>query len=122
MKDESLFNFLISEANHPFSGWNFSHLTATQRMAEFPLSWSYASTILMQLRQTTSLLDMGTGGGEFLSSLSPLPPHTCATEGYAPNIPIARQRLEPLGVQVYPVDVSGHLPFEAERFHLIINR
>ncbi|GGL48999.1 hypothetical protein GCM10014719_57780 [Planomonospora parontospora subsp. antibiotica] len=29
-----------------------------------------------------SLLDLGTGGGEFLSGLAPLPPRTAATEGY----------------------------------------
>lgn len=43
-------------------------------------------------------------GGEFLSSLSPLPKYTCATEGYEPNIIIARNRLEPLGVKVYRID------------------
>ena len=103
MQNQELFDFLMAEANYPFEGWNFSHITATGRMAEAPLSWSYASKLLTRLRKAHSLLDMGTGGGEFLSSLQPLPPLTCATEGYAPNIPVARQRLEPLGVQVYEV-------------------
>lgn len=47
---------------------------------------------------------MGTGGGEFLAGLQPLPPHTCATEGYPPNIPIAQQRLKRLGAAQF---VSG---------------
>lgn len=63
-KDEALFTFLLSEANSPFSGWDFSHIT--HRMVEVPLTWSYTSKILMRVRTVESLLDMGTGGGEFL--------------------------------------------------------
>jgi SAM-dependent methyltransferase len=122
MQNSELFDLLMADANHPFAGWDFSHISATGRMAEAPLTWSYASKLLMPLRRVQSLLDMGTGGGEFLSSLLPLPPLTCATEGYAPNIPIARQRLEPLGVQVYEVGEEGKLPFEDNQFDLIINR
>lgn len=44
-----------------------------------------------------------TGEGKFLSSLSPLPKHTYATEAYIPNIQVVRNRLEPLGVKVYEV-------------------
>ena len=121
-QDKDYFDFLMDEANHPFTGWDFSHITATRRMVEGALSWGYASKILMRLRQIQSLLDMGTGGGEFLSSLHPLPEHTCATEGYAPNVPIARQRLEPLGVKVYEVSDHHRLPFAGNEFDLVINR
>jgi SAM-dependent methyltransferase len=121
-QDKEFFDFLIEEATHPFSGWDFSHITTTRRMVESPLSWSYTSNILMQLRHIQSLLDMGTGGGEFLSSLHPLPKHTCATEGYAPNVPVAQQRLEPLGIKVYQVDDPHHLPFAECEFDLVINR
>lgn len=44
-----------------------------------------------------------TGGGKFLSSLSPLPKHTYATEAYISNIQVVRNRLESLGVKVYEV-------------------
>ena len=77
MKDDDLFEFLVSEAEQPFSGWDFSYLK--NRLVEFPLKWSYYSKILPLKRRTESLLDMGTGGGEFLASLAPLPNHTCAT-------------------------------------------
>jgi hypothetical protein len=40
--NEDLFNFLIAEANHPFSGWDFSHISKTDRMVDAPLTWSYA--------------------------------------------------------------------------------
>lgn len=122
MQNSELFDLLMADANHPFAGWDFSHISATGRMAEAPLSWSYASKLLVRLRKAQSLLDMGTGGGEFLSSLQPLPPLTCATEGYTPNVPVARHRLEPLGVQVFEVGEDGQLPFEDNQFDLVINR
>jgi hypothetical protein len=123
MKDKDLFDFLISEAGYPFAGWDFSHITITGRMTVAPLSWSYASKLLMPLRKAQSLLDMDTGGGEYLSSLQPLPPFTCATESYAPNVPVARQRLEPLDLKVFQVDDPAYsLPFEDNQFDLIINR
>ena len=46
------------------------------------------------------LLDMGTGGGEFLLTLGHPGEHTTVTEGYPPNVQLCRQRLEPLGIQV----------------------
>ena len=120
---EDLFNFLLNDVNAPFSGWDFSHIISTGRMVEAPLTWSYGSILLRELRNTPSLLDMGTGGGEYLSSLQPLPPYTFATEGYVPNVPIARSRLEPLGVKVYEArGNSTTLPFVDNQFDLIINR
>jgi SAM-dependent methyltransferase len=122
MRKQELFDFLITQTKQPFSGWDFSYITATGRMAEAMLPWSYASKLLPGLRKAQSLLDMGTGGGEFLSRLQPFPPLTCATEGYPPNIPIARQRLEPLGVKVCEAGDDGQLPFDDHQFDLIINR
>lgn len=122
IRDEELFDFFVQEAKQPFSGWNFAHIEATRRVVEAPLSWSYASMVLAQFRSARSVLDMGTGGGEFLSSLRPLPALTCATEGYAPNVPLARQRLEPLGVKVSAINEHTHLPFPDGQFDLVINR
>lgn len=64
---------------------------------------------------------MGTGGGELLSTLQPFPEASYATEGYPPNVLIARNRLEPLGVEVLPVE-STKLPFYDGFLDLIINR
>ena len=117
-----LIDFLLSEAEKPFSGWDFGYISGTRRMMEAPLSRSYASRILPYLRSSRALLDLGTGGGEFLPSLQPLPDVACATEGYAPNVPIARQRLEPLGVTVYQIADERILPFDDEQFDLVIDR
>jgi SAM-dependent methyltransferase len=120
MKDMDLFNFLISEAEHPFSGWNFSYIE--DRVVNGPLTWSYTSEIIPLVRNVESLLDMGTGGGEFLASLIPLPKKTYATELYELNVPIAQRTLEPLGVEVFTPDSETQLPFKDEEFELVINR
>jgi SAM-dependent methyltransferase len=127
------FERLISEAEQqPFSGWNFSFIR--DRWHEEGMPWDYAERVRARLPQVEALLDMGTGGGEVLSGLAPLPPRTAATEGYPPNVEIARARLAPLGVAVVPVqgapdnvDIAsgegiGTLPFPDGSFPLVINR
>ncbi len=117
-----LFEFYLEDAQKSFSGWDFSYITDTDRMVEFPLPWSYTSIILEKFRKAKTLLDMGTGGGEYLSLLQPLPPNSYATEGYEQNLPIAKERLEPLGVKVVKVGEDNLLPFADDSFDLIINR
>jgi SAM-dependent methyltransferase len=117
---DALLAWLRAEYEHPFAGWDFVHLDG--RRMDAPVPWSYAQIVGEALPDSRALLDMGTGGGEFLSGLRPLPPRTCATEGYAPNVPIARARLEPLGITVADVGESGQLPFEDGAFDLVINR
>ena len=117
---EELYNFLINEAERPFTGWDFSYIN--DRIVNDMLLWSYTSKIIPLIRKSTSLLDMGTGGGEFLSTLIPLPKKTRATEAYAPNLSIAKKNLEPLGVKVHFLADERKLPFETSEFDLIINR
>lgn len=79
--------------------------------------------VIPWLGRAESLLDMGTGGGERLSAFQPLPVDTHATEGWAPNIPVARAKLEPLGVTVHALeDNNDSLPFADSTFDLVINR
>ncbi|MSP11487.1 MAG: SAM-dependent methyltransferase [Chloroflexi bacterium] len=122
MADEiTRFEQLISEAlQQAFSGSDFAFISERFRMD--PLPWNYREQVLEKVRLVHALLDMDTGGGEILASLSPLPELTYATEGYLPNIPIARSRLEPLGVQVSPLQAEDILPFEEKTFELVINR
>ena len=118
------FERLVAEAARaPLEGWDFSYLN--DRMTESALPWDYCARVRERMAGVTSTLDMGTGGGEILSSLVPLPPHTFATEAYAPNVIVARRRLAPLGVEVHDTtaDLHGrHLPFPDAQFDLVINR
>lgn len=114
------FGELLNEAiSTPFSGWDFSHMG--ERWVENTPDWSYEELAVSLLGQSRSTLDMGTGGGEFLAGLKTLAPKIAATEGYEPNLAIARQRLSPLGIEVHEVK-EDKLPFSDESFDLVINR
>jgi len=115
------FETLVDDAQRqPFSGWDFSYLSG--RYLEEKPSWDYRSLVLERMKGVKSMLDLATGGGEFLSSLRPLPKETFATEAYPPNVPIARARLEPLGVKLLEVSSENGLPFEDGFFELVIDR
>jgi SAM-dependent methyltransferase len=128
VRDEK-FEKLISEARSwKMSGWDFSSLDG--RWIEEPPPWDFRELIIEEIKTSDSLLDLGTGGGEFLSSLSPLPRHVYCTEGYRPNLPVARDRLKPLRAEVIctycddndvPIQ-RGYLPFRSESLDLIIDR
>ncbi len=91
------FDALISEAlNHKISGWDFSYIEERSLMED--ISWNYREIVSSRFKPDITLMDMGTGGGELLSSFSGLPENTFATEGYPPNISVARKRLESLGI------------------------
>jgi len=125
------FEQLAAEAQDaPFSGWDFSWLTA--RSATEPLPWSYRSEVARRAPGARCMLDMGTGGGEILSRLDPRPPRTVAIEGWPPNVPVAARRLRPLGIPVVQDEGAadnfaedpgrGRLPFRDGAFQLVANR
>ncbi len=92
------------------------------RYVEEEPSWSYRQRVHEKIRGAKRFLDMETGGGEFLSSLQPLPEASFATEGYPPNVPVAKKRLEPIGLTVLAVESDTKLPFEDSFLDLVINR
>ncbi|RPK04748.1 hypothetical protein FH5_01986 [Priestia endophytica] len=49
-----------------------------------------------------------------MSTLQPFPKTLYATEGYKPNVPIAKERLEPLGVKVVQLHEDNKLTFKKE--------
>lgn len=73
-------------------GWDFSHIR-NRYTEEEDLPWDYRETILRYLRPQMRLLDIDTGGGEFLLSLNHPHENTAATEGYPPNAELCRDRL-----------------------------
>ena len=116
------FEELVNEAlEQSFSGWDFAFLE--NRIEEEAIPWDYLEIVHKMLKDAKNLLDMGTGGGEKLASISPLPPKSFATEAYLPNVPIAAGRLNPLGVPVLAVeDEEKRLPFKDNSFELVLNR
>ncbi len=121
IQNRTLFEDLIAEAlRQDFSGWDFGYIH--NRWKESPTSWDYPQLVRNYFQPEISLLDMDTGGGELLSSLQPLPKMTFATEAYPPNAIVARNRLEPLGVNVVQLGADKSLPFTDGSFDLVINR
>jgi len=115
------FEQLIEEgSSKSLTGWDFSYWVG--RWGEDEPLWDYKNAVCENLISSISLLDMGTGGGEFLLSLKPLPEIAYATEGYGPNVPIARKNLKPLGVEVVEIETDASLPFQDNYFDLVINR
>lgn len=123
MHTDDLLQYWEQEAARPFQGWDFSYLAG--RYTEDQPPWSYEAHIRTALPLADTVLDIGTGGGEkLLEFRDALPPRTIATEGYPPNIPVARANLAPHGIAVIPynAEADARMPFAAARFALIIDR
>jgi SAM-dependent methyltransferase len=121
--EQALFQEWVQEQERPFSGWDFAYLDDKWEEEQPP--WSYMDQVRALLPGASALLDLGTGGGEKLLSLRELwPPRVAVTEGYAPNLRLIRDRLEPLSVQVVASETSlqDRLPFEDGSFDLVIDR
>jgi SAM-dependent methyltransferase len=123
MRTAELVKAWKSEEEQPFTGWDFSYLDG--RMIEEQPPWSYPGRARALMRQSKSVLDMGTGGGERLLELrDDWPEKVVVTEEYPPNVKLANERLGSLGVQVVVVALrrDGPMPFESGAFDLLLNR
>lgn len=110
----------LSEEQRSFQGWDFSYID--KRKQEEPLPWNYDKIIRQYLNTNSILLDMGTGGGEYLLTLKHPYYNTFATEAYLPNFELCKRTLKPLGIDVRQIYNDSNLPFEGEMFDIIINR
>ena len=104
----------------PFSGWDFSPIASRYRTGTPP--WDFVHLLQEHMRNAASMVDLGTGGGEFLASLAPLPSTCYATEGYPPNAAVAQARLEPLGVRVLPIGPDLRIALPDGAFNLVTSR
>lgn len=122
---------LAEAAAVPIGGWDFSWLGS--RMKSEPPPWDYDALVCAHAEGSPDLLDLGTGGGEWLASLPCRPARVVATEGYEPNFPLAAERLEPLGVLLVPAEAPDNvdqepgateprLPFDDQSFSLVVSR
>ena len=102
-------------------GWDFSHI-AGRYTEQDDLPWNYRSVIMQYLTPQMRLLDIDTGGGEFLLSLHHPYNKTAATENYPPNVRLCEETLLPLGIDLRASDGKDTLPFEDNSFDMAINR
>lgn len=109
------------EAQAHIHGWDFSHIEGRYDV-EKDLPWNYERIIRSRIKNTDRLLDIDTGGGEFLLSLRHPAEYTAATEGYPPNVELCKERLLPLGIDFKRMNNYANMPFEDGRFDVVINR
>jgi SAM-dependent methyltransferase len=126
----------IAEAlEAPLRGWDFSWLEGRAEEARPP--WDDAAILRAAAASSSRMLDIDTGGGEFLARLTPFPGTVVATEGYTPNVHVARDRLRTFGIMVVeassapdnvdqrerdPTAARSPLPFASHTFDLVIDR
>lgn len=102
-------------------GWDFSHIHGRYEV-ETDLPWSYEQIVKQYLKSDADIMDYDTGGGEFLLSLNHPYNKTSATEGYPPNVKLCSEKLLPLGIDFKECSDPSKIPFDDEKFDLIINR
>lgn len=125
-REELLARWRAEEREQP-EGWDFSSLDG--RMSTDAPPWDLDAIWREGLASARHVLDMGTGGGEHLLRFRDAwPSDVVATEGWAPNLPVARKALEPHGVRVVDFGAPDHdpdavaMPFDDARFDLVLNR
>lgn len=122
MKREELLKIWLNEERVAhIRGWDFSHIKGKFE-EEQDLPWDYEKIVRAYLRPEMKLLDLDTGGGEFLLSLAHPHQNLAATENYGPNVELCRKTLLPLGVDFREADAEKELPFADRSFDIVINR
>lgn len=109
-------------------GWDFSVLDG--RMSADEPDWDFEADCAAALRDAKVSLDLGTGGGErvirLLEAVGGLRDEQVlhATEGWEPNVPVARRNLAECGAEVrqYDAEAGDLLPYDDGSIDLIMSR
>lgn len=120
-QNQLLAQWLAEERAAHIHGWDFSHIHGRYQ-EEQDLPWNYGELVRRYLRPESRILDIDTGGGEFLLSLRHPCRLTSATEAYPPNAALCRETLVPLGIDFREADGADPLPFPDGSFDLVLNR
>lgn len=102
-------------------GWDFSHIAGRYEEGQ-DIPWDYVTIVRGYLSRDSNLLDIDTGGGEFLLSLNHPHKNSSATEGYPPNVALCKSILLPLGIDFREAKDVNSLPFDDSSFDVVINR
>ncbi|QDZ15215.1 class I SAM-dependent methyltransferase [Humibacter ginsenosidimutans] len=119
------FDSLIAEGEAvPTEGWDFSWFLG--RATEERPSWGYARLAARRASGAVGVLDVQTGGGEVFAEVlrgaDPRPAAVAATEGWHPNVALAREALAPFGGIVVESLEDAPLPFADASFALVLSR
>ena len=109
--------------SEPTAGWSFTAFAGSVSSQDPP--WSYPELARRLLPAARSALDLGTGGGERLRDLADvLPRDAHATEGWEPNVALAREALahEGIDLRAHSAERGERLPYPAGRFDVVMSR
>ena len=120
-RSERIASWKAEESIAHIHGWDFSHI-AGRYTEQDDLPWDYRGVIEQYLTARMRLLDIDTGGGEFLLTLNHPRERIAATENYPPNVKLCKTVLLPLGIEFREGDGKGKLPFGDGSFDMVINR
>ena len=121
-REELLKTWLHEEEIAHIHGWDFSHIRGKYEEGN-ELPWDYKEVIQCYLSPGMKLLDIDTGGGEFLLSLNHANENLAATESYPPNVALCKDTLLPLGIDFKEANgCDARLPFGDQAFDMAINR
>ena len=104
----------------PVEGWDFTWFEG--RATEERPPWGYARLMGERMALAHAALDIETGGGEVLATVARPPALLVATEGWRPNVTLARARLRHLGAWVVATEDAPTLPFVDACFDLVMSR
>lgn len=123
MNTKELYNkWKQEEEKAKIIGWDFSYIEDRFHSDEDSLPWDYVEVIKRYMRDNHRILDIDTGGGEFLLSLGHPYQLTSATEGYPPSVELCRKELGSLGIDFHEMREYSRMPFSDSSFDIIINR
>ena len=129
MEHDLLESLRRAHAEARMTGWDFSALKG-RLIADDPW-WDFEADCLDAMREARAIADLGTGGGERLIRLVDALPDdrggtrtVVATEGWEPNLAVARRNLGTRSIEVLPYDAeTGQvMPFGDGELDLVMSR
>lgn len=115
-----------SYAQSKMIGWDFSLLDG--RMAADEPWWDFEDDRRSEVSSARRIVDLGTGGGErllrLLDGVDLSDKRIIATEGWKPNVEVAKEALRSRRIDVvrYDSENDSHMPFGDESFDLVMSR